>query len=144
MKNTPVKSLSKFLSGYGIKRTKLSEKKPLEAQIFTISKNLIIDNLRKQARSKTFEANYLLSLPSKDLETESSITLSEYQQQVAKIIDEMPSKRKMIFKMNKLEGMSMDEIAKTMSISPKTVDSHLQLATKYIRNKLANILRIFF
>ena len=124
------------------KRQRLSTAKPLEAQIFTITRNLIIDNLRKQGRDKDLKANYLLTLPTKDNKTESDLLFSEYQQQVNQLIDGMPSRRKTIFRMNKLDGRSMDEIAKLLSISPKTVDAHIQLAVKDLRKKLASILHV--
>lgn len=125
------------------KRQKLSSSKPLEGQIFAITRNLTIDNLRKQARDKTLEVNYLLVVSNTNQQTEDEITLSEYHQQVKQFINEMPPRRRLIFKMNKLEGLSMDEIAQSLSISPKTVDAHLQLAVKYLRKKLEGIITFF-
>lgn len=122
------------------KRASLSADKPFDGQVFLITRNLVIDNLRKQARDKKLEANFGFLKPDLDESTEANLILSDYQQKVEALIAALPPKRQQIYRMNKEQGLSFDEIAKAMEISPKTVDAQLQLALKYLRSKIPDLL----
>lgn len=54
----------------------------------------------------------------------------------------MPPKRKEIYMLSRERGLTNAEIAKKLDISKKTVENHLNLALKEIRNFLAVL--IFF
>jgi len=125
------------------KRASLSLSTPIDGQIFLITRNLVIDNLRKQARDKKLEVNFGLLRPEMDKNTEDEVILADYQQKVEALIATLPPKRQQVYRMNKEQGLSFDEIAKELSISPKTVDAHLQHALKYLRRKLPELLHFF-
>lgn len=55
---------------------------------------------------------------------------------INKIIEELPPRRKKIFKMSRLEGLKYKEIAEKLAISPKTVEVQMGKALKYLREKL--------
>ena len=48
----------------------------------------------------------------------------------------MPQKRSEVFRMSKLEGLPVEEIAARMGISERTVQKHLEIASKEIRRHL--------
>ncbi|MEP6750644.1 MAG: sigma-70 family RNA polymerase sigma factor [Bacteroidota bacterium] len=52
---------------------------------------------------------------------------------------ELPAKCRTVFRYSKQYGYSIEEIATHMSISPKTAESHLTKALKFIRLKLGNL-----
>jgi len=60
----------------------------------------------------------------------------EYIEKINRTIDELPPRRKMIFRMNRIEGLRYKEIAERLSISPKTVEVQMGKALKYLREKL--------
>jgi len=126
------------------KRESLHANKPLDAQFFVLARNLTIDNLRKQARDKALEVNFGLTQRDVTESTEQAVILADYQQAAQKIIGTMPPKRQQIYRLNKEQGLSIDEIAQQMSISPKTVDAQLQLALKYLRSKIPHFLHTLF
>lgn len=125
------------------KRSSLSLSKPFDGQLFLITRNLIIDNLRKQARDKKLEVNYGFLKPELEENLEDEVILSDYQQKVEALVAALPPKRQQIYRMSKEQGMNFDEIAEKLSISPKTVDAQLQLALKYLRSKLPELLHFF-
>ncbi len=57
------------------------------------------------------------------------------------IIEELPPRRKIIFKMSRIEGLKYKEIADKLAISPKTVEVQMGKALKYLRDKLLPLKR---
>ena len=60
-------------------------------------------------------------------------------------IDNLPSKCKEIFLMNKKEGLTHTEISEYLNISTKTVEGHITRAFKILTEKLgAKVEAVFF
>jgi len=70
-----------------------------------------------------------------DLEDE--IIAIDLQYKIYNIIDKLPNKCRKIFKMNRFEGLSNDEIAQSLNLSKRTVETQISKALKILRNKLA-------
>jgi RNA polymerase sigma-70 factor (ECF subfamily) len=54
-------------------------------------------------------------------------------------IENLPPRRKTVYKLSKQEGMKIKEIASKMNISPRTAENHLAKALKYLKEELAGI-----
>lgn len=52
-----------------------------------------------------------------------------------KLLDKLPEKRGIIFRMNKLQKMSVDEIASSLNISSQTVKNQVTIALKQIKSE---------
>lgn len=116
-------------------RNKLSPEIPLENQIFQIARSLVIDYYRAKTAQKKILANFTKR------ETEEPSQLEVDPQKVSslkKAIDELPSKRKEIFKLSRFHGLSYEEIAEELSISKNTVHSQISKALNTLRKKLAS------
>ena len=59
-------------------------------------------------------------------------------------IEEMPEKRREIFRLNREEGLKYKEIAERLDISVKTVETHMGLALKTLRDKLKRFYLFLF
>jgi len=120
------------------KRKELAEEKSVKSFLFTISYNLIIDQLRKRLNDK----NYIESLERRFSFTETSIeNRAEFNlldNKIHDLINELPPKRKEIFRLSREKGFSNKEIAETLKISVKTVETQISLATKYLRTGLTD------
>ncbi len=55
---------------------------------------------------------------------------------IAKSIEELPEKRREIFRLSREEGLKYREIAEKLNISIKTVEAQMSLAIKHLRDKL--------
>lgn len=56
--------------------------------------------------------------------------------EIRRIVDNMPPRRREIFIRSRKYGMSNAEIAKSLGVSKKTVENHLNLALNQIRKVL--------
>ncbi|MBS5110731.1 MAG: sigma-70 family RNA polymerase sigma factor [Phocaeicola vulgatus] len=53
------------------------------------------------------------------------------------VVNEMPPKRKMIYKLSRIKGLSNEQIAEKLGIQKKTVENHLNIALNELRDALA-------
>ena len=59
---------------------------------------------------------------------------------IFRTVENLPPRRKMIYKLIKDDGMKYKEVAALMEIVPKTVENHLDLAIKEIRQAVTKYL----
>lgn len=115
-----------------LNRENLDESKPLKPYLFTIAKNQIYDHLRK-LYSKRKYLNSLLSDYGSNADFEANdAEYREFEHYLAEKIDQLPARRKEIFKLSKLEGKSYREIASLLNISENTVDMQMRSANSAI------------
>ena len=53
------------------------------------------------------------------------------------VVNEMPPKRKMIYKLSRIKGLSNEQIAEKLGKQKKTVENHLNIALNELRDALA-------
>lgn len=127
-----------------VKRNRLSSIKPLESQVYIIARNLVIDEFRKKARANKLKAQLKLNVESSRNITEQAVLYSDLREHLENVIETLPEKRKVIFKLNRQKGLTYREIAEKLSISQKTVEAQMSRALQRIRTKLTSFLHIFF
>ncbi|AGA80134.1 RNA polymerase sigma-70 factor [Echinicola vietnamensis] len=113
-------------------RKNIDPEKCIKAYLFMISKNTILDMLRKSIRSKankTYQMNLILPVNN----TENTLEYNELMGIVEKTLTALPERRRQVFEMSRLQGMSHKEIASNLNISTKTVENHLTLALQNFR-----------
>ena len=126
------------------KREKLSPNFSISVQLFRMAKSVMIDQLRKQQVHNKHMASLLQE--QSDWHTETDITIKEELKQVFNSIEQLSPIRRNVFKLSRLEGLPHKEIARQLSISPKTVENHVLRAVRQLKNSLliAGILFIQF
>lgn len=68
-------------------------------------------------------------------DTEEQIDFSETQHIISKIIERLPPKRKEIFKLNRLDGLTYREIAAKLNISENTVDTQMRKSLQFLKEQ---------
>ncbi|UGU16467.1 sigma-70 family RNA polymerase sigma factor [Sinomicrobium kalidii] len=107
----------------------LKEDVPFEKQLYTISKNTILNHLKKENKIIRFDDMLIVDGPVINDEDNSDDKNSERLKIVYKKLNEMPKRRREIFEMHKLHGLSYHEISEILKISKNTIANHLRLAT---------------
>ncbi len=121
-------------------REKIDPELSFSGYILTTTKNTIFNINRKKVNHQAY-CNYLLGyLQQNRHHTEDEIIYNDLMNLLEKTIDGLPPKRQEIFKLSRMQGMPYKEISKKLSISEKTIETHMRLALKDIRNVLRPML----
>ena len=117
------------------KRESLSEEHSISAQLFRIAKSTLIDLLRKEKIRDTQElSDIFISGPAAEEKT----IYKEELQQVLSAISELPAQCREVFTLSRLNNLSHKEISAQLSISPKTIETHISKALKFLRKSLTS------
>ncbi|BDD08840.1 RNA polymerase sigma-70 factor [Fulvitalea axinellae] len=121
------------------KREQLNITGNVKAYFFTAVKNRSLNFATKPKISKvSIEDSYSTNLHS-HMEADSGQRFSELRDAIDSLVEMLPPRRKLIFKMSRYEGLSYREIAKKLEISENTVQNQISEAQKFMashRSKL--------
>ncbi len=73
-----------------------------------------------------------------DNATEEEILLNDTRKVIQAGIDALPPQQKKVYQLCQQEGLKYDEIAQQLNLSPSTVQTHMKLAVKFLRNYVRN------
>ncbi|MCG6187303.1 RNA polymerase sigma-70 factor [Maribellus maritimus] len=119
-----------------LNRQKIKSVDTFNSYLFTITKNHIISYFRIKSKNHEFESR-LKEIASTEQTTEiTDIEYKEIKGKLEDIIDQLPEKRKIIFKLSRQDGLSHAEIAEKLDISIKTVEDHIRHALKFIKKHM--------
>ena len=99
--------------------------------LFVCARNEVIGTLRSKWESQVEKVEALPERVSEGIQPDATWS------QINSILAKMPQKRSEVFRMSKLEGLPAEEIAARMGISVRTVQKHLELASKEVRRHLS-------
>lgn len=124
-----------------VKRQSIDPSCPVDAFLFTVSRNCVYDYLRKKLNHK----KYLETL-SKDIASDNSCIEYIYYKEAEKVLHELisklPPKRHKIFMMNRFEGKSYRTIANELGVSENTVDSQIRKALQFLRTHYPELTKL--
>jgi len=124
-------------------RCEIHSIKNVEAWLYRATENKIIDLLRKAAADNRLRDALWDNTTNHVLETESRMIAKDYDLTIRKAIDQLSPQRKLIYCLNKEQGMSYKEIASELSISRHTVKNQLSDALQLIRKFFIKSIRLF-
>ena len=124
-------------------RHKLDEKYSLNGYIFRVTKNLVLNKLRRRID----EPSSYVSIGNCSIyqnNTENDVLLHEMEQLLEEAIEALPPRRQLIFKLSRQKGLSNQEIADRLDISINTVEGQIRKAIKYLRSyvEIINLIAI--
>lgn len=107
------------------------------AYFFTAVYRRIYHHYRETAQEKKF---LIAALPTDALvnTTEEMVIAHESNELINQAVAKLPRQQKLVFKLSRQEGLSREDVASQLHISPNTVKNHLAEAIKFIRTFLRN------
>lgn len=115
-------------------RKNIRQDLPLEAWLFTIAKNNLLNRLKKLANE--WKALKVISHTEKQ-ESESSedkVQESQYNQLLQEALQNLADQQRRVFLLSRTEHLTYNQIAERMGISALTVKTHMSRALESIRN----------
>lgn len=129
------------------RRQEIDEKQSFNGYLFAITLNAIRKHFRKKVKNRRLVEKWLEDTKAYSDITDFTVEYKNLKERADIIINELPPKRKTVFLLSREQGLRTDEIAEKMEITKKTVENHLNLALRYLREKLMNetfLLILFF
>jgi len=108
------------------------------AYLYRVADNIALDRLRGDGRrDRRFASSDLLAaLPSEDPGAEERMVQEQRLRLLARVIDELPARRRQVFLLHKIDGLSHGEVARRLGISRSMVEKHVMRALAHCRDRL--------
>jgi len=126
-----------------MQRNNLHTVNNIEAWLYKLTENRIIDFLRKTAAERRLRDALWVNLKHAVNETEERISLKEYNLIIDKAINQLSPQRKRIYRLCKEDGFNYQEIAHHLNISKHTVKNHLTKAAAALKKFISKTARFF-
>ena len=105
--------------------------------LFTIAKNIALNELRSKARRVTDYMEECQTLPEQASSTaEDEVVAFEYLEHYCAAVDNLPEQCRRVYLLRKVHGLSHKEIAERLQITVRTVERHLQKGMLRCRTQL--------
>ncbi len=121
------------------KRKEIKENLSFKSFIFTISKNKLMNEFRRQLKNPVFSDYTLLNI-SKEMteenQAEKKIDFDEFNRQLQHAKTKISPRQAQIFELNKEEGRSIREISKQLNIKEQVVRNQLSIALRTLRHEM--------
>jgi RNA polymerase sigma-70 factor (ECF subfamily) len=103
--------------------------------LYRIASVLLYKNYQMKLRQMSFEQR-LTNMDDTAQSPEEELRYKELVAAYAKTLEQMPEKFRVVFLMNREEGMKYAEIAKCLQISVKTVEKYMSAALQLLKMKI--------
>ena len=104
--------------------------------LFVMARNRSLDHLEKRVAEKNMKQRLTTLLPYQSDSVNEDILYRQSRELIAKAVMRLPAQQRRIYCLSKELGLTRQEIAARLSISPNTVKNHLQVAVKSIQQYL--------
>jgi RNA polymerase sigma-70 factor (ECF subfamily) len=116
-----------------VKRRLIGAAKKPEGYVFTILHKCIYAHFRKLVQERQLRSKMTQDTEENENPVEVLLLEKENKTILENVIRRLPPQQRLIYKLAKQEGVSREEIAKRLNISPNTVRNHLATAMDYLR-----------
>jgi len=107
-------------------------------------KKKIIDSIRSKIVQQKYWIYYKQFMPQSVEETESTVVFNELNNEIQHAIQQLPKKSQQVFRLNRLEGRSVSEIADFLKLSERAIEYHLTKSLKQLRAHLKDFILALF
>lgn len=120
------------------KRREISTSGSLESYLFTMSKNALLNSIRKNDYHRVF-LDYKRNNPEPDPALDQEIAYRELEGLYHQAIQKLSPRKREIFLLSRKQFLSYDEIAQKLGISTKTVRNQMDAAISDIKQLITRL-----
>ena len=120
-------------------RTQLKVDRDLKAYLFKLTRDRIVDKIRKNITRREYTAMVDSLAARYEATIEQKIAAKEIAQSIETSLDELSPRVKEIYLLSREENLSITEIADKLQLSEQTVKNQLSTALKHLRQSLAMV-----
>jgi len=124
-------------------RNEINEYSTFKSYLFTIAYNIIVDHFRKRLKDKKYKDFLEANIKEVDFSQEKNIEFSYLNELYEQAVEQLPPRRKLIYKMNRNEGLTYKEIAERLNISRNTVRNQMAKTLQFLRKKIGKETLLF-
>lgn len=114
-----------------LNRDKLREDLSMNNYLFVLVRRASLNFIRDRKIVESIDDDY----EDGTVDALSSLDDEEKMRRLRNAVESLPDRRKEVFKLSREEGLRNKEIAEHLNLSEKTVERHMTLALREIRNK---------
>ena len=118
-----------------------------KAHLFTSVRNSCLNTIKQRKNHATHHENIKYLSSGVSMQADKILEQTELEHEIFKAIDELPEQCQRIFKLNRFDGFTNQEIADQLGLSKRTVETQISKALKTLRVKMgpsmAKLLIIF-
>lgn len=117
-------------------REKLDPQLSVKSYLYKLTQNLVYNTLRNAAYDNKLKQQIFYRCLNTHYSTEDQVIYRDLEVFKDKAVACLPAKRQLIFRMSRVQGLSHEEIAEQLGISPHTVKDQIVKALKSIKKQL--------
>lgn len=106
----------------------------------TSVRNRVIDHIRQQVTQRKYWDYYKTFIPWQRTVTEDTVEYDNLHEALEEAVSHLPEKSREVFRLNRLEGRSVAEIAGLLQLSEKAIEYHLTKSLKQLRYHLRDFI----
>ena len=107
----------------------------VKALLYKIAGNLALNQLKHRQVVYNFENTY--EQDSHSEQADSQVISDEFNSYLQKVIASIPENSREVFLMNRMEGLTYEEIADRLDLSVKAIEKRMSEALKIVRSKIS-------
>lgn len=120
-------------------REKMCKVENISAYLFQMAKNAALNHIERNMLFNNLTENRNAGKVFRQHvdEADEILIATQMQELINNTIDRMPTQRRDIFRMSRLDGKSNDQIANELSLSKRTVETHISAALSDLRKAMS-------
>jgi RNA polymerase sigma-70 factor (ECF subfamily) len=103
-------------------------------------RNRVLNSIRSKVTQQKYWEYYGNFLPRAKDYVDDAIFFNELNETVEQVVNTLPLKSQQVFRLNRLEGFSVPEIADQLKLSEKAIEYHLTKSLKVLRLHLKDLI----
>ena len=114
----------------------------LSSYLFSSVRKGVISKIRSKLVHEKYRDHYLKFFPGYSMTTDETVEFEALSSAIENILLQLPEKSQQVFRLNRLQGLSIHEISETLKMPRRTIEHHLTKSLRELRMHLKDY--IFF